>query len=315
MNTTEINNNPATEQLALMASLLQETNGHFFFQHKLASGEIRDVESYTTSLQLEGHTRVLKIIHDISDRVRAEKENKAAQEQLIHSSRLASIGTLASGIAHEINNPLAILSNYVAEIEERSIPIDKERLNFIAAKMKNAIERAAKIVAGLRAYARPISTEVEELNIHAIIAQTIELVTNSYGKLGVEILIEAENDKCAFLGSAGKMQQVLLNLLENGVHAVENNPENMRKLAIRTNSNNEHIFIEINDNGCGINPEHLSSIFNPFFTTKGPGKGTGLGLSISQSIIAAMNGTLSVITKQGAGTTLTIKVPKIPTQA
>ena len=311
MKISEINLLPEGEVLDSVSSVVQKGCSHFVFRHKLSNSEVRDVEVYATPLDFGDKRVVLSIIHDVSDRMRAEKQREVAQTQLLHSSRLASIGTLASGVAHEINNPLNIVLAYLAELEENRLLISDPRSKTLLHKIHQTIERIGVIVKGLRTYARPVSEVIEDVDMHVLINETIEMVKGMYSKKQIVLETNFECDKPMFQGSSGKMQQVLLNLISNARDAVESKPENERRITLCTRHVDKAIIVEVRDTGTGIPPEVFGSIFDPFFTTKGPGKGTGLGLPISQSLLNAMGGELLVRTQVGKGTTFIIRVPQV----
>ncbi len=312
MKISKLNVTDETDIRRKIKSIESAEGKHYHTKHKTSSGSVRELEVHATYLMMNEKPVILAIIHDISDRIKAENEREIAQTQLLHSSRLASIGTLASGVAHEINNPLNLLLGYLSELEERPLPTDETWLNELMKKMEKTVNRAAAIVKGLRMYARPVSDEVENTDIHKILLETIDMVKGVYGKQRVSLHTKFGCLHPVFFGSGGKIQQVILNLIANAKDAVENNPEDKRHIEIRTHNEDNKIVVAIADNGHGIQAEHLPSIFDPFFTTKGPGKGTGLGLSISQSIINAMGGEISVESAHGKGTTFYIRIPAAP---
>lgn len=253
---------------------------------------------------------IIWIFQDISERKRLEVERHKIQSQLIHAEKLASIGTLAAGVAHEINNPLTIISgmgNLVRDALENGTIGEKEKKYL--EKQSRAIERIIRIVNGLRTYARTDTDHLQSINVHEIIEDTLGLIETIFEKRGItlERSLTAANPKV--LGNIGKFQQVIMNLLSNARDAVEGMKEKS-KIVIETQEETDALAIRISDNGCGISPENLKNLFVPFFTTKSVDQGTGLGLSISHGIITTMGGTISVQSEVGKGTTFNIRLPK-----
>ncbi len=243
---------------------------------------------------------------DITERKKKEQETIRLHKQVLHASKLASIGTLAAGVAHEINNPLAIINGFVALLKE-SVPEDKRHM---LEKQEVAVERISKVVNSLRTYARADTDIVEKLDVHQVIRETLVLMEPLFEKEGVHIETCPDAPSAVVEGNAGKLQQVFMNLLTNARDAFSQEQRD-KKITIESSASGGRLLLAFSDNGRGIDRATLPNIFDPFFTTKPVGQGTGLGLSISHGIITSFKGTISVESRVGAGTTFTIALPVV----
>lgn len=221
------------------------------------------------------------------------------QRKLIQSEKLASIGQLAAGVAHELNNPLANIS-LNAEMLMRTCKDE------VSAKKLKVIEEniasAAKIVRDLLDFSRETKLELEYLDLNEVLEKTLESL--KYEMKGIRV-IENLSPLPRILGDRVRLRQVFTNLISNAIQAMEKGGI----LAVSTRASREYVEIKISDTGSGIPREHLSKIFDLFFTTKGVGKGTGLGLAISYSIVQKHKGLIEVESEVGKGTTFTVKLP------
>lgn len=232
---------------------------------------------------------------------------KKTQNQLIHSEKMASLGVLAAGIAHEINNPLNFISGGITGIEtylNEKFPEPVPELNFLIQSIQTGVSRAGNIVSGLSQYSRRDDIPPVKCDIHSIIENCLLMLQN---ELKNRIIIEKKFSakKYKLIANEGKLHQVILNILSNSAHAIEK--EGIIKIQTDIEENKMKIVVE--DNGCGIKQENLPKILDPFFTTKEPGKGTGLGLSITYNIIQEHNGIIEFDSSPGNGTVVTIKLP------
>lgn len=247
---------------------------------------------------------------DISSLKRAEKEREQYLAQLHHASKLVSIGTLAAGVAHEINNPLSILLGTISFLRDRikSTSMDQNLLNVLT-KQDKTVDRIAKIVKGLGTFARVDTEKTGKIDINKIVLDTLSLCEAIYVKAGLEIRTDFRCKNPQALGNTGKFQQVIMNLLSNAKDATEDMTAK-GVVTIETFEDSKNIFLRVSDNGRGIEKANLPYIFDPFFTTKPQGKGTGLGLSISYGIIKNFGGSISVESEPGMGTVFTISMLK-----
>jgi len=231
----------------------------------------------------------------------------AAQNQLIQSEKMASLGLLSAGIAHEINNPLNFIHGGILGIENYLNEYCTDHYDPIY-PLINAINigvtRASEIVTSLSHYSRKDDLPFVECDIHSIIDNCLIMLQNQL-KNKVEIQRKYSKKIQPIIANEGKLHQVILNIISNAEQSIENNGV----ITIETESNDSSLVLLISDTGCGISEENLQKIYDPFFTTKAPGKGTGLGLSITFNIIKEHNGTIHFESEINKGTTVTITLP------
>ena len=227
------------------------------------------------------------------------KEKEKLEKQLLQSDKLATIGQLAAGVAHEINNPLGNISLYTQMLLKKTGDENtKEKLTLI----NDETNRAAQIVKGLLDFARQSELKLTHIDINKEIEKVLSIMAPQLK----EIKVITEFDPVPhILADSSQIQQVIMNLLKNSIQSITKKGVIM----IKTATKNDYVEIDISDNGCGIPEEDLNKIFDPFFTTKEMGKGTGLGLSISYGIIKRHNGSIEVKSDIGKGTIFTIKLP------
>jgi len=229
------------------------------------------------------------------------------QKQLIQSEKMASLGVLASGIAHEINNPLNFIQGGIFGIEqylEENLSNHSEELAPLINGINTGIIRAANIVTSLNHYSRKNDLKKEECDMHSIIENCLVILRNqTVNRIEIEKNYTTESHK--LIGNEGKLHQALLNILSNAVHAIKNKGV----ISVNTRAVESNLVVTITDTGSGIANENLPKIMDPFFTTKEPGKGTGLGLSITYNILEEHRGSLDFKSSVGKGTRVTIKLP------
>lgn len=234
---------------------------------------------------------------------------KKAQEQMVQSDKMASLGILSAGVAHEINNPLNFIQGGVEGLEytlEKNKSIDKEEYTKMLEAIKEGISRASKIVSSLNEFSHSRDEQDEPCNIHHMIENCLTMIQYRL-KDGIELIRDFTTEDVMVMGNNGKIHQAFLNIVTNAIQAIDDKGT----ITIKTRIENQKIVIEFIDSGQGIKPEHMSKITEPFFSTKDPGKGTGLGLSITYSIIADHKGELKYSSVWGEGTTAKITLPKI----
>ena len=298
----------------------------------------REEERERTEEELKKSKEMLEAHHKELEKAYAEL--KAAQSQILQQEKMASIGQLAAGIAHEVNNPvgfimsnLSSLQKYVSRLSEfidvqtetiKKLSGDGKILNAITESRKSlkvdyiiddlgnliresldGAERVKKIVQDLKSFSRIDEAEWKMADINAGIESTINMVWN---ELKYKATVKKEYGdipltKC----NPGQLNQVFMNILVNAAHAIEKQGE----ITMKTWHDNGYIYISISDTGCGIPADKIDRIFEPFFTTKEVGKGTGLGLSIAYDIVKKHNGDIIVESEVGKGTTFTVKVPVV----
>jgi len=229
----------------------------------------------------------------------------SARRQIGQSEKLASIGRLAAGVAHEINNPLTGVLTFAHLLREKPNMDDQDRqdLDLII----HETSRAAEIVRGLLDFARERPALKEPLDLNDVVRRTMRLIRNQKSFERIVIQEELRDVLPAVEGDRNQLQQVFLNLSLNACEAMPNGGT----LTITTVADGDRVQVRMHDTGCGISPEHLPQIFEPFFTTKPVGKGTGLGLSVSYGIVEQHGGALEVETEEGKGSTFIIRLPAL----
>jgi two-component system NtrC family sensor kinase len=250
-----------------------------------------------------------------------DKEKDQLGEQLIRASRLAELGEMAAGFAHEINNPLQIMKSeqtlmdtILGDLKEKGELKESEDLAELEDSMdqiKLQIERCAIITQAILKFGRqgePISRDVD---LSVFIPEVAAMVEKRASVHGIALKEEIAEDVPSVHGDPGQLQQVLLNLLNNAVDAIiDAHGSKGGELVIEAKSDeNGKVMISVTDNGAGISPENLKKVFTPFFTTKPVGKGTGLGLSVCYGIVDSMGGVMEVRSERGVGTTFTVRLP------
>jgi len=233
---------------------------------------------------------------------KAYRDLRASQARLIQSEKLAATGRLAVSVAHEINNPLQGISNYLSVISQQVAQDDPlhEDLDMV----KLGFERIKEIVRRLRAFYRPAGEEMEPTNINGVVERVLALVGHQLSLGNVEVKTELAEQELLVLGSAGQLEQVLVNLALNAQEAMSQGGE----LTVRTILHDDVVQLQVMDTGQGISEEEMSRLFKPFYSGKG-GKGLGLGLWISHNIIEGHGGRIEVESRVGEGTTFTISLP------
>jgi two-component system, cell cycle sensor histidine kinase and response regulator CckA len=264
---------------------------------------------YEARIVASGDDEVVCVVRDVTERTRM-------QGQLAIADRLAALGTLAAGVAHEINNPLTYILIGVESVtkELRKHPADRalaERGSILVGRLEAALEGARRvrgIVADLKAFARIDADDRGPVDVRAILDGVAALVDSQVRYRGR--LIKVYNDVPPVKASGDRLNQVFLNLLINAIQALPEGrmAENVIRLSVALDDDGQ-VRVEIADSGHGIPPEDLARIFDPFFTTKPIGIGTGLGLWICHSIITNLGGAIAVESQLGGGTTFRVCLP------
>ncbi len=232
-----------------------------------------------------------------------QRERDRAQRMVMQSDKLASIGQMAAGIGHEINNPLNnILS--LCKLMERSLPADAGRLRGDVASVREEALRASGVVSGVLNFARQVEPRCAKFEVHPWLEETLALVQRSAGDRGVHVEMRAAGEH-TLEGDRGQLQQVLVNLLLNAIQA---SPEG-GTVTVDVERGGGGLLIQVRDQGRGIDPAVIDKVFDPFFTTKPVGEGSGLGLSISLGIVERHNGRLSIENGADGGAVATVRLP------
>jgi PAS domain S-box-containing protein len=240
----------------------------------------------------------LVIFDDITDRAELER-------RLVQADKLSSIGLLAAGVAHEVNTPLAVISTY-AQMLAKQVADDEQKSRMLE-KIARQTFRASEIVNSLLNFSRTSTGEQTEIRLNRVIEETLSLLEHQLKKAGVQVVKDLDPLLEPVKGNAGKLQQVFLNLFINARDAMQ--PGGI--LTVTTRSHAGAVEVDVSDTGHGIAPEHLSRIYDPFFTTKGVKKGTGLGLSVTYGIVQEHGASIEAISRQGEGTRFHLEFPAL----
>jgi two-component system NtrC family sensor kinase len=243
---------------------------------------------------------------EAEERRRLEESNhklREAQQQLIQSERLAAVGKVAARVAHEVNNPLAIIKTAVRIIRNQSPPASPTTGSL--QMIEEEISRIARIIQELLEFSRPTTPVQELVQINAVIKGLEPLLEQDFREKHIALKIILQPDLPLVLISSDQLKQVILNMVRNAEDAMPQGGE----LVIRTAQQGRFVELNIADTGCGIPAEHRAHIFDPFFTTKRRGRGVGLGLSVSYGIVAAARGRIEVESEVGKGSTLRVSLP------
>jgi signal transduction histidine kinase len=265
---------------------------------------IQSTMYYLRNINYNFENELISINDKLSESI---NELKATQAYLIQSEKMASLGTLAAGIAHEINNPLNFIQGGTSFIEtyiKDNFPDKFEEVQPVLAGINTGVIRAAAIVHSLNQYNSSDTLPFSNCNLHSIIDDCLVMLQNQY-KYRIDVQKRYTDKYYTFEGNEGKLHQAFLNILANASQSIGDHG----KVTILTNIVNKEIHIVITDNGHGMSEEILKKVFDPFFTTKDPGKGIGLGLTLSYNTIKEHKGTIELESQIGVGTTVIIKLP------
>src|SRR6266700_5298407 len=237
---------------------------------------------------------------------------KRLEEQLIQAEKLAAMGQMLAGVAHELNNPLTAILGVTELLREREGADDPTKRQLELAHRQ--ARRAARIVQNLLEFSRPASPQKKALDVNNLLERTLQLHEHSLRRNNIEVDFHPPSDLPGVVGDANQLIQVLLNLVTNAEQAIREVRDTGR-IQLRAGRNGNQITVTVQDDGVGIRSEALPHIFDPFYTTKRPGGGTGLGLSICMSIIREHGGNIEAETLPAGGSAFTIYLPVAPDQA
>jgi histidine kinase len=261
-----------------------------------------------------GKKVLLVTTSDITERLETE-------QQLIQASKMATLGEMATGIAHELNQPLSVIktaSSFSIKKIEKNEPIEDDVLSNLLTKIDRNVDRAAKIINHMRQFARKSDMEFEKVQINEVLKRAFEIFSQQLKLRGIEVVWEIDNRLPKINADPSRLEQVFINLLLNARDAIEErwgsketNQED-KKIILKTRHESNSIICEVCDTGKGVPQSMANKIFEPFFTTKEVGKGTGLGLSISYGIVKECAGMIQVAPHEPEGSCfiLTFPVPK-----
>lgn len=258
-------------------------------------------------------TAAVLIVNFLVNKIeKADRLKAAYNDQMVHTEKMAAIGRLAAGVAHEVNNPLAVINEKAGWMQDLLSEEDKDKIRNYSEyedaikKIKLHVDRARKVTHRLLGFSRKVEGEKEIVNINHLLKETISFLEKELIYHKIELITEFEKDLPAIAINSSEVQQVFLNILNNGIDAIGT----AGSVKISTSFDPEHIIASFCDTGHGIPEDLVDKVFDPFFTTKDVGKGTGLGLSVSYNIIKKLGGDIKVTSKVEEGTTFTIFLPR-----
>jgi PAS domain S-box-containing protein len=299
------------------AELLMTHNSHSSGENEVliqrAQGQPLPVSVSFTPLSTDGDKMMIMSLRDLSGRKKLEAEREEMQRQLYQSSKLASIGELSAGVAHEINNPLNGIINFAQLLKDEEKPRSEFERQMIDGIIDEG-ERIAKIVRGLLTFASGNTHELRQVHFAESIKTSIALFGRQFEKDGITVAIDLEPDLPFVRADGSRLRQVVVNLISNAYHALKAKPNDSREpklfriTARRAGRYGELVRVEFYDNGIGIKHEDVGKVFDPFFTTRRETGGTGLGLSVSFGIIRDFGGTINVESEEGKFTRFIIEL-------
>lgn len=258
-------------------------------------------------IEYEGYQAVVSGLSDLTFRKQAEQEIARQREALHQSEKLAALGSLLAGVAHELNNPLSVVVGQSVIMEDTA---RDDRTRARAARIHKAADRCARIVKTFLALARRRPPQRTEVDFNDIVEASLDLVDYALKADGIVVVRDPAPDLPRFLADADQLNQVVTNLIVNARQAMTENPRE-RRLHVRTafDPDTGHAVLEVADNGPGVPADIRSRIFEPFFTTKPMGVGTGVGLSMCHNIVDAHGGAVSIEDTPGGGATFVVRLP------
>jgi len=275
----------------------------FTVRHRFDDPERRLLEDFAT--QVSAAIRSAQL----AEAERASRDREGALKESMHQTeKLAALGELVAGVAHELNNPLTGISTFAQLLLEESL---SEEQRESVCEIKREADRATAVIRDLLTFSRKTGPRLIAVDLNALVQHTLRMRAYSLQSAGVEVRAECDPQSPLAIGDDQRLQQVMLNLVVNAEYAVHR--ATRRILTMRTGRRTvggvPQVFVEVDDTGSGMTPEVLSHIFEPFFTTKPAGVGTGLGLSVSHTIVQAHGGTIDVRSTPGVGSTFTVALP------
>jgi histidine kinase len=280
-------------------------------KHLRRDGQTIYVNIRISSSEYAGQDVLLVTTSDITKRLTAE-------QQLIQASKMATLGEMATGVAHELNQPLSVIktsSSFIVKKVRKNEVIQDEILKTLAEEIDSHVDRAARIINHMREFGRKSDIEKEKVRVNEALEKALEIFNQQLKLREINVVKELQKDLPPILANSNRLEQVFINLLINARDAIEEKSGKAdqecvaKEIFLRTSLKNGMVNVEVKDTGTGIPKSILDKIFEPFFTTKKVGKGTGLGLSISYGILQDYGGRIKVETTEGEGSTFIIQFP------
>ncbi len=312
-----------------------ESTRQFTFTGRKSDGSTFPIDISISRVQQRKRSRLMITVHDVTEREQAQqllkkrvrektdhlsrinvrlrqeiRERRKVQNELVQAGKLAALGQLSAGIAHEMNQPLSAMRYYLHNakklLERGAVDIHEKNLE----KIGELIERMAKMISHLKTFARWRTNRLKAVDIITVLERALTLLTVKIENTGVDVTRTTGTDSIAVYADSIRLEQVFVNVISNAIDAVSNNEQGNRKIIIELTETSDTVVTGIIDNGSGIDPENLETVFDPFFTTKEVGKGLGLGLSISFNIIKGFGGTIVASQDKNGFTRFSISLKK-----
>lgn len=248
-----------------------------------------------------------------------ETKRIEAEQQIIQASKMATLGEMATGVAHELNQPLSVIktaSSFFMKKIKRKEPIKEEILYTLSQEIDSHVDRATRIINHMRLFGRKSEMTLVKVQVNDILRSAFEIFRQQLKIRGIVVAWDLQQDIPPILADSGRLEQVFINLLLNARDAIEEkcNPlqvvKDMGQITLKTTADDNHVMITVRDTGIGIPASKMEKIFEPFFTTKKVGKGTGLGLSISYSFIRECQGDIRAVNNEDGGSTFILSFPR-----
>jgi histidine kinase len=293
------------------ASILKSTTILTRVKHVNSYGDYLFVNIRISPAEYPGRKVLLVTTSDITERLETE-------QQLIQASKMATLGEMATGVAHELNQPLSVIktaSSFFMKKVRKSERIQDDILLTMSAEIDSHVDRATKIINHMREFGRKSEREMDQIQINDLLKRSFEIFSQQLKVRGIEVIWDLEENLPHIMADADRLEQVFINLLINARDAIEEKSQASASstaekcITLKTSSRANRVVVELNDTGTGISKTMLEKIFEPFFTTKEVGKGTGLGLSISYRIIQDFGGRIQASSEVGRGTSFHISFP------
>ena len=281
--------------------------------HRDKNGDTLFVNIRISPSEYPGKKVYLVTTSDITQRLETE-------QQLIQASKMATLGEMATGVAHELNQPLSVIktaSRFFMKKIKRGQKIADDVLLTMAEEIDSYVDRATKIISHMRQFGRPSDITLEKVQVNETLKKALEILGQQLKVRGIELIWDLEPDLPLILADADRLEQVFINLLINARDAIDElwqsqpHQKGEKQITLKTQSNSQEITVTVSDTGPGIPDSILDRIFEPFFTTKKVGQGTGLGLSISYGIVRDLKGSIRAFSRTGKGASFVIKFPRI----
>jgi histidine kinase len=303
---------PEEERPRTVAKVMRSSVIHQARQiHK--DGRTLFVDMWISPVEYPGRRALLVTTSDITKRLEAE-------QQLIQASKMATLGEMATGVAHELNQPLAVIktaSRFFIKKVKNDEPIPPHLLSTMAEEIDSHVDRASRIINHMREFGRKSDRKLDPISINEVLKKTSEIFSQQLKARGIDLLWDLADPLPPVHADSNRLEQVFINLLINARDAIEDKVQTKadskgeKKIFLATRCRDHVVQVEIRDTGTGIPREVIGKIFEPFFTTKDVGKGTGLGLSISYQIVQDFGGTIQAVSRPGEGAAFIINFPVV----